>query len=324
MELLNSTDTPNVSHDVEWALYMVNNVITVLILTFNTVTVFLITTNKSLRSNTNYFAVSLAASDLLIGGIYPLYNTLNYTSYADHLMDEPYACAFCIYIIITSAGGSLLCLFAISIDRYIAVLHPLRYRDWMTLHHIKIAIATLWIYISVVSLSVFGVYDKNTIIYTDDTCSLLNVIPRWYFLGLILPHMMIPNIGSKILYGRMIYVAWKHQCQIYAEQVAHKAGISKKEQKATKMMSIILTTFVLCWSPYLIMHIVIYSMGDDSPSWLYNALDYGKILMLSNSYMNPVIYFWKNPDLRKALSALCGCKRTKIDRDNNNLTVMTN
>ena len=320
MEFDNSTvNLPSTSY-VNWTLFMINNVITILILTDNSLTVFIIISNKSLRTNTNCFAVSLAVSDLLMGGIYPLYNTLNYTHFADHLMEEHYACALCIYIIVTSAGASLLSLLAVSIDRYIAVLHPLRYKEVMTSSHIKIGIASLWIYMSLAALSVFYVYNNNTIIYFDATCSMLNVIPRWYFFGLILPHMIIPNIGSKILYGRMVYAAWKQQSKIYAQQLAGKTGISKKEAKATKMMSIILTIFALCWFPYLIMHICIYCIGEDTPAWLYVALEFSKILMLSNSFMNPVIYFWKNPDLRHALVILCGCSKKKVFEESNHLT----
>lgn len=108
----------------QWAYFMINNFITFLIISENTVTVFLIWRYKYLRTITNCYALSLAMADLIMGCIYPLYNTLNYTSFADWLVEETYACAVCLYFILISAGVSLLTLLAISVDRYIAVLKP--------------------------------------------------------------------------------------------------------------------------------------------------------------------------------------------------------
>ena len=88
---------------------------------------------KQLRSLFNYFVVNLAVADLIVGTIsmpiaiyyllqeyfgrrpnFRLYEKINHMS------------------LFTSLTASLLCLITLSIDRYIAIIHALKYRKHTT------------------------------------------------------------------------------------------------------------------------------------------------------------------------------------------------
>ena len=242
-----------------------------------------------------------------MGLIYPLYNIINYTPWAQHLMEDGYACAMCLYIILVSGGTSLGNVLAIAVDRYLAVLKPLHYKQWMKPKRVRVILAVIWLYVPFISASLFLIYGKNTEELDILPCSLLNAMPSWFFFSLLLPHLLIPAVISKVLYIRIMYVAWKQESKIFAERMAYSTGVSKREAKAAKMMAKIVTLFTVCWSPYLICHVAIYILAFDTPFWLYELLEFSKILMLANSCMSPIIYYWKNNDFRRAMGLCTQC-----------------
>lgn len=290
-----------------WFYFMINNVIVLLILGGNLTSLCVMIRYKEVRTVTNSFIMSLACSDLIMGGIYPLYNLLNYTTYVYQWNNIKFPCAFCLYCIILSAGVSNFSLLAVTIDRYLAIIHPFTYAVKVTHKRAGIGIVLLWIYILGASLTMIPVYGIDIEEYYKMSCSLLNLIPKWYFFGIIIPHMLIPNIISKILYCKILYVA-RRQANIIYNENRHIMGQNavKKEHKATKTMAIILVLFFLCWAPYLILHIVIHSIGRSSPEVLFDALEIAKILSLSNSFINPLIYAWRNQDFRHGIKLRCG------------------
>ena len=299
-----------------WALFIVNNVIILLTLLGNTITLFLIARNRKLQSVTNSFVVSLACADLLMGCIYPLYNVLNYTTFYANYDNLHVACSLSLYFIIVSAGVSNLSLLAVSVDRYVAVVQPLRYRVKVTRWRANVAIVSIWLYIIMASLTLFVVYGKDSIEYYVARCSLLNLIPEWYFFGIILPHMLTPSVISKVLYGRIMRVANKLEAKTYdLNACLGVVSRSKKEYKAAKLMAIIMILFILCWAPYITFHIVIHAIGTDSPDWLFTALELSKVLSVSSACINPLVYTWKSKGFRSALKRTCGCSSDVSSRD---------
>ena len=301
-----------------WFFFIINSIMILLILSGNSTTLWLMARYKRLRSVTNTFIISLACADLILGSVYPLYSILNYTTFAYSWTSLKYPCASCLYFIIVSAGVSNFSLLAVSVDRYYAVIHPLTYRTKVTYKRAHVCIVGIWIYILLVSLSMFPVYGQDLSKYYKISCSLLNLIPKWYFFGLIMPHMLIPNILSKLLYCKILYVARKQADKIYKEnlRILGENGV-RREDKATKTMAIILVFFILCWAPYTVLHIVIYSIGYSSPDWLYDMLEAAKVLSASNSVINPLVYVWRNRDFRQALKGCCHVTHNRVEPGDN-------
>ena len=314
-DVTNQTTTSDGATEEEYgwrmAYFIVNYIFIAMIIVANSVTIFLLMCYRSLRTVTNAFALSLAAADMLTAFSYAVYNVINYTPYANDLVPLGWPCATSLYFIIVSAGCSLFSLTCIAIDRYIAVLHPLSYRTAMSRRRANLMIAAVWIYLVVAAFSLYAVFDKEIVFTHDTPCSLLNNVPSWYFFAVLIPHMVILNAIGKGLYFRILYVAWKQEKRIKKEQVYFTQSINRKEAKAAKMMGKILTLFLISWAPYMILHIALYIIGPSAAEWLFVALELCKLISLSNSYMNPIIYFWKNPDFRGAFKTCVRCNSAK-------------
>lgn len=109
----------------------------------NSLTCAVILRYKVMQTPTNYYLLSLAVSDLLVlllGMPLELYDMQqNYPS----VLGEG-ACYFKIFLFETVCFASILNVTALSVERYVAVVHPLKVKYLATRAHVKRVILVLW------------------------------------------------------------------------------------------------------------------------------------------------------------------------------------
>lgn len=104
----------------------------------------------------------------------------------------------------------------------------------------------------------------------------------------------------------MLFLSIKINSKVQALDKAFGNVVSKSkiEMKAAKIMAIIMSLFLLSWLPYLAFN-VDYKTRENNKrfvnKWIFTALQISKIFIFSNSFLNPIIYFWLLYDFRKAV-----------------------
>lgn len=147
----------------------------------NLLTCMVIARHKKMRNPTNLYLVSLAVSDLLVllfGMPLEIY---------DLWQNYPFpfgegGCFFKTFLFETICFASILNVTALSVERYIAVLHPLKTRYLSTNQHAKRAITALWaisMVCAVPNMSLHGIYSLPGRTEESAICTVLK--PLWIY-----------------------------------------------------------------------------------------------------------------------------------------------
>ncbi|CAL8266723.1 unnamed protein product [Merluccius merluccius] len=132
-------------------------VIAILSVSGNVLVCWAVAINTTLKNATNYFLVSLAVADILVGCLaIPFAITISIGIRLDF-----YGCLFLACFVLVLTQSSIFSLLAIAIDRYMAVKIPLRYKELMTGKRAREIIAILWILSFVIGLIPFLEWNKK-------------------------------------------------------------------------------------------------------------------------------------------------------------------
>ncbi|KAE8287967.1 Adenosine receptor A2b Adenosine receptor 2b [Larimichthys crocea] len=321
-------------------------VIAVLSISGNILVCWAVAINTTLKNATNYFLVSLAVADILVGCLaIPFAITISLGLRLDF-----YGCLFLACFVLVLTQSSIFSLLAIAIDRYLAVKIPLRYKELMTGKTAREIIAILWILSFVIGLIPFfgwnlkykncksnGTAADNTTNSTNSTGGFGGLIRSCklacLFEGVVDMHYMVyfnffvcvlpPLLIMLCIYLKIFTVARKQLRQIELKCVGngdnHHHGLLQKEIRAAKSLSIIVGLFAVCWLPVHILNCLtlFYEKLHKPDILLYVAI----ILSHANSAVNPIIYAYRIQDFRntfrKILAQHFMCRREELYRSSN-------
>ena len=126
----------------------------------NSLVIAAVITTRKLRTVTNIFIVSLACADLLLG-----FSVLPFSISVEVLDIWIWGTIWCniwLAVDVWLCTASIISLCAISLDRYIAVTHPIRYPSIMSPFRGKVLVSSVWILSFVICLPpLLGWNDQN-------------------------------------------------------------------------------------------------------------------------------------------------------------------
>uniref|UniRef100_A0A8C1YQ40 Neuromedin-K receptor n=1 Tax=Cyprinus carpio TaxID=7962 RepID=A0A8C1YQ40_CYPCA len=107
----------------------------------NLIVMWIILAHKRMRTVTNYFLLNLAFSDASMAAFNTLINFV-YATHGDWYFGEAY-CKFHNFFPVTSVFASIYSMSAIAVDRYMAIIHPLKPR--LSATATKVIIVCIWV-----------------------------------------------------------------------------------------------------------------------------------------------------------------------------------
>ena len=227
----------------------------------------------------------LATTDLLVG----LVNQPLYATYWMSMVYEHWS--FCQYakdaIVISSyvlCGVSLMTMTVISVDRLLAMLLGLRYKEIVTLRRTYIILTIVW-----VGCLVAGLF------------SYLNYRIRLWYRIIIIPSALVISVAS---YTKIFRALRHHQAQIqdHVQQQPNQPNALNmaRYRKAVYNAIWVQLALVVCYVPQFTVKIVIF-LSTKRFSNFFLIYGMATVLIFFNSTLNPFLYCWKISEVRRAV-----------------------
>ncbi|XP_016845621.1 histamine H2 receptor [Nasonia vitripennis] len=268
-------------------------VVLIVILLGNILTILAVRLSRRLRNVTsNQLILSLAISDLVVG-VAVLYHLFFFVN--RFLSANKATCLLRFALLACGCCASFGNVTAIAIDRYLAIVHPLKYPEYVTDKVVYGTIGFVWscaIFISTMP-TYWNNYDVN------NGCELGTVVPRYFTVAILTPMFLTVWLSIFLLYWRI----WK-EAKTHAQRWKRNGFLNfdSSHWKSIQVVLLILGCFSICWLPYVVVAFtqVINARKQPSPT-LYRVMF---SIAMSNSGINPIIYAWKNPSFRRAFQRL--------------------
>lgn len=181
--------------------------------------VFLFVRDRSLRTVKNYYAISLATADLLVG----LAGVPSALAVSVGLPKDFHACLATTSLLLILCTGSIMSLVAVTVDRFWAIARPLSYPSVMTPFRARVVISVAWFLSIVVGL--LPIFGWNRGAPTQPGCFFTKVTDPRYLVFLYFGTIVSPSVFMGLLYA-IIYRTVKLQASLCTFQTPNKFGIT--------------------------------------------------------------------------------------------------
>lgn len=282
------------------------SIILVTSLAGNTLIIIIVYKKQELRKTTNYFIVNMAVSDF----VYPLL-AIPFTM-AQIVSGSPYwpiqgtegliFCKLGVYLRRVSAAVSGQSLVWIALDRFIAVVLPLKIH--LISSRLRVfAIAFTWIVattIHFIELYVYELVEENHGLLCTVSIDARSLY-RTY--GLVrLPLYIAPKIAMTILYC-LIILTLRRQDKVL--RCAEKHQLVQRKRRAVKMSLCIMIANYICSLPLFFVNVLWEYQKEMQCSLVRELSCFAYLLFFSSSTMNPIICMTFAKNYRSGLKQIC-------------------
>ncbi|XP_047225520.1 trace amine-associated receptor 13c-like [Girardinichthys multiradiatus] len=283
---------------------LLNTVLSFICLTtvfLNLLIIISISQFRKLHTTTNILLLSLAVSDFLVGLLLMPGEILRSTT-CWFLGDV--ICYVYFYLVCLIICGSIGNIVLISVDRYVAICHPLHYATRITLGRVKCCICLCWL--GAGFYSIFYVKDDLIQPGRGKSCFGECTFILSYLTGTIdlILTFIIPVSIIILLYMRVFVVAVSQaramRSHITAVTLHCSANPATKrsELKAARTLGVLIVVYLTCYCPYYTYSLIRTNVTSTKYASFFIFLFY------FNSCLNPVIYALFYPWFRKAIKVI--------------------
>ncbi|XP_038149508.1 type-1 angiotensin II receptor-like [Cyprinodon tularosa] len=287
----------------------------------NSMVVAVIYCYMKLKAVANIFVLNLAVSDLTFLITLPMWATFAATGY--HWPFGGFMCKTAAGLVMFNLYTSIFFLTALSIDRYLAIVHPVRSRRFRTVMYARITCVIIWLFAFVLSVPVALTRDVHYISNSKTTvCGilhpteenskslddlLLGISIMKSLLGFLIPFIII--ISCYCLIGRALL------------RVNHiQKSSCSRDDEVLHMLAAAVLAFFLCWAPHQVFHFMqmLTQLREAHDCTMLNIIDtampFTICIAYFNSCVNPIVYSFVGRNFRKNLLRLLHCSPGGIAR----------
>ena len=268
-----------------YGLMVVNILSTIIGMIRNVLVIGTVRMNYPLQIISNFWLVSMAVADLFVTAlgqpIFTVFLDLQIGGQCNEIVSQAFR-----LIANMSCSASLLRLCLISIDRCLVILRPHDFRVIQRKKRFKIALVIAWTLPIIYGVLRLTVIKKVTSYFT--------------VIGVGICYVVIISCYT------LIILKVRKQSSATLKRIGGPSGRSVAsehivERRMTVTMATLVVIFTICWFPLLYLRS---AFAEKNFGVAYN---WARTLALSNSSMNPWIYWFRSAEFREAYRRLLKC-----------------
>ncbi|XP_020907807.1 octopamine receptor-like [Exaiptasia diaphana] len=294
----------------------------------NVLTIVVVCREKSLHNTVNYLMVNMAISDLIIPlialphMIFDLANSMDLGMWTVNGDFGIVLCKLFFFVADISPSVSILSLVIITVDRFFAVMFPLRAGIAPLKRVNKVLIALTWI-VPALFLTP-NLYSYNLIEHNDQTFCLSRFsenpveefkIQKILYTLIVVFFIILPFFVLIIMYTMILLKLRQQDRSAMAMSQSKKERVIRfqKTRRVVFMALTVIVVFAVCWMPlnafvFLIYHV--WEPSDRENMCFLNILIFVvRFLGYANPLFNPVIYFIFIEKFRRGLLNCLTCRK---------------
>ena len=261
-------------------------VVDIIVVIANVITLLVFYSGKYLlRKRHNHFLILLAISDLMVGlAVMPLYiyQLVSWWKNEHNVLRNAVFDTFTAMDIL-SGFASIFTLAVIAVDRVYAIVFPF-YHKTPPKGVYPSLIASVWVLSGLLVLYYF--------------LSRINIMPKEAFIYLLLISISISLLVICVSY----LLVW---ARVKCFAISHGLrGASFREKRLAELLFLITVVFVFTWLPFHVLNFIFYFCKSPKCQPSSKLVYFSKLLHYSNSFLNPIVYSYRNVEFRKCLRRL--------------------
>ncbi|XP_059927273.1 somatostatin receptor type 5 [Gadus macrocephalus] len=285
------------------AISLIYIVVCVIGLGGNTLVIHIVLHYSKTQSVTNIYILNLAIADelFMLG--------LPFLAAQNTLQSWPFGSFMCRLVMTVDSINqftSIFCLTVMSIDRYLAVVHPICSTRWRRPRVAKAVNVTVWAlsFIVVLPVVIFANVQQ-----AGGTCNIAWPQPAEIWRAGFIVYTSAVGFFCPLLIICLCYLLIVFKIRSSGKKVhATSSKRKKSERKVTRMVVIVVAVFVFCWLPFYALNII--NLLVVLPSEYRGLYYFVVVLGYANSCANPIVYGFLSDNFKRGFrKALCRTTR---------------
>ncbi|XP_040202953.1 proteinase-activated receptor 1-like [Rana temporaria] len=259
-----------------------------------------------LRKPAVVYMLNLAAADVVLISVLPFY--IVYRFFGSNWVIGEGMCRFVTAAYYCNMYCSILLMTSISVDRFLAVVYPVRSLSWRTVTRAWLVCGVIWV-ISLAS-TVPLLIREQTQKYDRENVNLIICHDVHHFSAYFDFTVTYFSTVISLLFFLPLFITTFCYIGIIHNVSRSKSDATPKRSRAIRLTVVVLSVFVLCFGPTNVLYLITYvTLHKSYYGSLYVPYILSSCISTISCCLDPLIYYFASSKYQRYVYSLLRCKK---------------